>query len=143
VRAAALLAIALLAGVAVAAQEGQPAQPGQQARPMTPQAFRAWVEGWTLHFAWQGRPYGTEAFGEDGETLWQFVGDECVRGRWQAEGAQICFSYEDGAGPLCWRFLEDGEGVLARLLGDGPDAGMELRVTRRDRSPLLCGGPSV
>ena len=38
--------------------------------------------------------------------------------------------------------LRDDQGMLARLL-DGENAGLELRVTRRDRVPLLCGEPGI
>ena len=41
---------------------------------------------------------------------------------------------------FCWRMLRDEEGMIARLL-DGPDAGLEIRITGRDKAPLLCGEP--
>ena len=42
---------------------------------------------------------------------------------------------------LCWRLIRDHEGLLVRLLGDGPDAGMELRITARDQRRPICGEP--
>jgi hypothetical protein len=115
-----------------------PAAAGE--RPVPPSEFRALAEGWTLHFEHLGAHYGSEVFRGDGRTTWQYRDGTCVDGRWEAHGAQLCFTYEDGRDErLCWRFLEDAEGYLARLLGDGPDAGLELRLSRRDREPLLCG----
>ena len=38
--------------------------------------------------------------------------------------------------------LRDDDGLLARLLG-GENAGLELRVTGRDKQPLLCGDPGT
>lgn len=109
---------------------------------VSPEEFREYAEGYTLYFERDGMPFGSEAFEADGQTRWRYTDGSCVRGVWRAHGAQLCFLYDaqDGSGPLCWRMLRDSEGMLARLL-DGDNAGMEIRVTRRDRAPLLCGEP--
>ena len=38
--------------------------------------------------------------------------------------------------------LRDDNGLFARLIS-GQNAGLELRVARRDRAPLLCGEPGI
>lgn len=134
----AAIAAALLGAAPAAAEE----------RPMSPAEFRSLAEGWTLHFESDGLPYGAETFHPGARTTWQDLDGSCVEGRWWAHGAQICFAYEDeaeaeGAPPICWRMLRIGDGIVARLLGDAPDAGLELRLARRDRTPLLCGDTSV
>ena len=117
------------------------AAPAAAEEPVSPAEFRDYAEGWTLHFSHEGEPFGQEKFGAGGETLWRFRDGTCMEGMWAAHGAQLCFYYGQGAEVLCWRALRDEEGLLVRLLGDGPDAGMELRVTDRDKSEPLCGGP--
>ncbi len=111
---------------------------------MSPSEFRAYVEGWTLHFERNGRPYGAETFHEGDRTVWRFHGGACTDGVWEARGAQICFTYPDGDPPICWRFLRDGTEVMARLIRPleiGPE--LEITVARRTRVPLVCGAPAV
>lgn len=109
---------------------------------VSPEEFRDFAEGYTLHFQRDGQPFGSEKFESDGRVRWRFNDGSCVRGVWRAHGAQLCFLYEmpGGEGPLCWRMLRDEEGIFARLL-DGENAGMEIRLARRDKAPLLCGEP--
>lgn len=109
---------------------------------VSPEEFRSYAEGWTLYFERDGLPFGSETFEPGGKTRWRFPDGSCVRGVWRPHGAQLCFLYdmEGSTGPLCWRVFRDGEDLVATLL-DGAEAGMEIRVTRRDRVPLLCGGP--
>lgn len=109
--------------------------------PVSPSEFRDYAEGWTLHFEMDGEPFGTEVFEPGGHTLWRFRDGSCTPGVWRPHGAQVCFFYGDGSEVLCWRVLRDDEGLFVRLLGEGPDAGMELRITGRDRQKPLCGEP--
>jgi hypothetical protein len=109
--------------------------------PVSPSEFRDYAEGWTLHFEHEGEPFGEEAFAPGGHTIWRDPEGQCLEGVWKPHGAQLCFYYGQGREVLCWRALRDEEGLFVRLLGDGPDAGMELRVTGRDKARPLCGGP--
>lgn len=116
----------------------------QAAEPLSPQSFRTFAEGHTLYFSEGGTYYGAESYAPGNRSTWQFRFGDCVPGVWEARGGQICFRYADGEGDeSCWRMMRDDRGYFVRLLGDDPDAGMELRVIRRDRKPLRCGGPSV
>lgn len=128
-----LLALFLLAAPALAQQPGE--------EPVSPAEFREFAEGWTLYFERDGAPFGQEAFEPGGETLWRYPDGSCMEGVWAPHGGQLCFYYGEGSEVLCWRALRDEEGLKVRLLGDGPEAGMELRVTGRDREPPLCGAP--
>ena len=112
--------------------------------PIGPTEFREYAEGWTLYFERDGRAFGSESFEPGGKTRWRYSDGSCVDGHWRAHGAQICFLYdsvqEDEV--LCWRMLRDEEGLLARLL-NGDNEGLELRITGRDKQPLLCGEPGT
>lgn len=126
------LCLALVPATAVSAAE----------EPVSPSEFREFAEGWTLHFEQDGEPFGQEAFGSGGETVWRYPDGSCIEGVWKPHGAQLCFFYYgQGSEVLCWRALRDEKGLLVRLLGEGPDAGMELRVTGRDKAPPICGDP--
>jgi hypothetical protein len=109
--------------------------------PVSPSEFRDFAEGYTLYFEQDGEPFGAEAFEPGGETLWRDVNGNCLHGVWKAHGAQLCFYYGVEDEVLCWRVLRDEGGLLVRLLGDGPDAGLELRITGRDKRAPVCGEP--
>jgi hypothetical protein len=125
------LALALLATAAAA----QPA--------MTPQAFEAASTGRTLHFTWLGQPFGAEQYFEGRRVLWRFADGRCQRGHWWDAGDRICFSYEDGDGPQCWRFLPRASGFAAALVEDGAETGFVLDLAGSDTAPLDCPGPYV
>ncbi|MEM7236962.1 MAG: hypothetical protein AAF501_03935 [Pseudomonadota bacterium] len=111
---------------------------------LSPDEFRDYAEGYTLYFEQDGSPFGTESFEEGGATTWRYGDGSCVNGAWRPHGGQICFFYGDDQGVLCWRMYRDGDDLLARLLDGGEEAGgLELRITRRDRKPLLCGEPGT
>ena len=109
--------------------------------PVSPSEFRDYAEGHTLYFDRDGEHFGSETFKPGGQTTWRYKDGTCSEGAWRPHGAQICFFYGPGTEVLCWRLLRDDEGLLVRLLGDSPDAGMELRVTARDKRRPICGEP--
>lgn len=113
-------------------------------KPIGPSEFRDYAEGWTLYFERDGQSFGSESFEPGGKTRWRYADGSCVEGNWRPHGAQICFLYESELEDevLCWRMLRDGEGLLARLL-NGENQGLELRITGRDKRPLLCGEPGT
>ncbi|MGF1503513.1 MAG: hypothetical protein ACFBSD_17055 [Paracoccaceae bacterium] len=140
----ALFGAALGLAMAVAAT-GTATDPVADVTPVSPSEFEAYVEGYTVYFERDGAPFGAEEFREDRGTTWRFSDGTCAEGVWRPHGAQICFFYGQETEVLCWRMLRDEQGLFARLLGEGPDAGLELRITGRDREPLLCGetGPDI
>lgn len=133
--------VLIVAAVLASAAGTSPANAAEEV-PITPKEFTEYSEGWTLYFERDGRPFGSETFEPDGKTRWRYSDGSCVDGYWRAHGAQICFLYnsqqEDEI--LCWRMLRDDEGLIARLL-NGSNEGLELRITGRDKEPLLCGDP--
>ena len=108
--------------------------------PVSPSEFRDYAEGYTLYFERDGKPFGAEEFHEGGGTKWRYQDGSCIEGAWRPHGAQLCFYYGMETEVLCWRLLRDDKGLYARLL-QGQDPGLELRITGRDRRPLLCGDP--
>jgi len=114
--------------------------------PIGPGEFRDYAEGWTLHFERDGEFFGSEMFKPGGETRWRYRNGSCTDGVWRAHGAQICFLYDHDDEieneVLCWRMLRDAEGMLALLL-NGESKGLRLRITGRDKHPLLCGAPGL
>ena len=115
--------------------------PALAEKPLSPSEFRDYAEGHTLYFDLDGEPFGSEAFEPGGQTLWRYKDGSCAEGVWRPHGGQVCFYYGDGTDVLCWRLLRDEQGLLVRLLGDGSDAGMELRITARDQRQPICGEP--
>lgn len=113
-------------------------------QPISPSEFRDYAEGWTLYFERDGEFFGSETFEPGGAVRWRYRDGTCVEGAWRAHGAQICFLYDSDieSEVLCWRMLRDAEGLFARLL-NGRAEGLELRVTGRDKRPLLCGAPGT
>lgn len=108
---------------------------------MLPEAFDAFSRGRTLHFTYQGQPFGSEQFFSDRRTLWQFDNGPCAAGLWHAEGDSICFSYDGGATTQCWMFVETDTGPRAELIsGETPFA---LDFSHADTRPLACPGPRV
>jgi hypothetical protein len=115
--------------------------PALAEQPVSPSEFRDYAEGHTLYFDLDGEPFGSEAFEPGGRTLWRYKDGSCTEGVWRAHGGQVCFYYGDGTDVLCWRLIRDEQGLLVRLLGDGSDSGMELRITARDQRQPICGEP--
>lgn len=127
-----LLALCLTALPLVAAPADEPVSPSQ---------FRDYAQGWTLHFSRHGEPFGQETFKPGRHTVWRNPDGSCMNGVWRPYGARLCFYYGEGDQVSCWRALRDDKGLYVKLLGDGPDAGLELRVTGRDKARPLCGAP--
>lgn len=114
--------------------------------PVSPSEFRAFSEGYTLYFDREGEAFGSESFASDGNVVWRYNDGSCVKGAWRPHGAQLCFLYEGQAANgevLCWRMLRTGKGDLIARLLQGENAGLELKITGRDKKPLLCGDPGT
>lgn len=107
-----------------------------------PADFRDYAEGFTVYFEHEGAPFGAERFEPGGAVTWEAGDGTCADGVWRPHGAQVCFYY--GTGPVqCWRVFRDDAGMFARLLTEGENQGMELRITRRDTRPLACSGAAL
>ncbi len=132
-KSAAALLVAIAASAATAADR------------MAPESFRDYSEGSTLIFAEEGVEdmfYGAEQYLSDGEVIWQDASGRCVRGSWEARGADLCFTYsDDPLLTLCWGFWHDEAGFYAKLVGSPQDD--RLRVVARTDQPLQCKGPEA
>lgn len=117
------------------------ALPAFAEEPVSPAEFRAYAEGWTLEFEHDGEPFGQERFEPGGDTIWRYPDGSCMEGVWRPHGGQLCFYYGTGTEVLCWRALRDEAGLYVRLLGEARDAGLELRITGRNKARPLCGEP--
>ncbi|WP_093254756.1 hypothetical protein [Rubrimonas cliftonensis] len=99
---------------------------------MSPEEFRAFSEGWTLHFEENGRAFGAESYFERGEVLWKPAGGACVRGVWAPRNGGVCFLYANAFS--CWRIWDTPGGVEAEPL----EGGASVAVVRRDSSVIDC-----
>jgi hypothetical protein len=110
--------------------------------PVSPEEFRDYAEGYTLYFERDGEPWGAESFEPGGAVRWRYPSGVCVDGVWRAYGERACFYYGPGSEVLCWRLKREGDRLVGTLQ-DGPEAGMSLTITGRDRRPLICGGEGL
>lgn len=123
------------------------ASPALAQEPVTAAEFEALVAGRTLTYGAAGQPpYGIEHYYPGRRVAWAWLdSDECMEGRWYAEGPAespaICFVYEDGLEPQCWRFFLEGEGLRAEFLNDGGSTILYELV--EDDGGLVCGGVGV
>ena len=107
--------------------------------PMTAAEFEDWSTGKTLDYYIDGQLWGSEQHLDGRATLDADVDGPCIKGRWSPRGDDICFAYHISPGPHCWRFLRDGNTVLAENLDD---PGSRYVVQGTD-APLPCAGPDV
>lgn len=102
--------------------------------------FAARVTGRTI--AWSsadGRLHGLEQYLPGGEVVWRFPDGPCMAGRWQGEGAHVCFTYDTLPGTQCWRFSEEAAGLTA--LAEGAPEEDRLIASGESRAPLACPQP--
>ena len=109
---------------------------------MTGAEFEAYVTGKTLFFAADGQRYGVEEYLPNRRVRWSFLDGQCKEGTWYAQGAQICFVYEDNPDPQCWQFFE-GTGGLTAKFGDEPDGTVLYEIDPAAGEEMLCLGPEV
>lgn len=107
---------------------------------VTPEAFEAYAEGYTLYFTEAGERFGEETYLEQRQTLWRNRVGHCQEGYWYDDAGAICFVYPPDEAPVCWAVLRDAKGLYAKLLfEDGVILdGLEIRIAGRDREPLPC-----
>lgn len=117
------------------------------AAPLEPASFEAMAEGRTLRFATpDGIAFGAEQYFPGRRSLWQYPDGSCAEGHWWPEGANVCFSYGEGAERECWSFESGSAGIAARLVEGSEGAPVRqlvVRLSGLDRRPLDCPGPDV
>lgn len=108
---------------------------------MTAEEFDHYATGKTLTYAQDGVIFGTEQYLPGRRVRWAFTGDQCQIGHWYPMGELICFEYEAGDAPQCWKFWKGETGLMAQFEGD--PAGTALSEVRQTDGPLSCTGPDV
>jgi len=108
---------------------------------MTGADFKAYAEGYTLHFEdLSGRYFGSEQYFPDGKTLWRPRNGECERGVWAEDRGRICFLYVVGL--ACWKlYVEDGGISAFSANGDNgeiDETPTQLRLRDRNQIPVTC-----
>ncbi|RYH96990.1 MAG: hypothetical protein EON48_18545 [Acetobacteraceae bacterium] len=102
---------------------------------MSPAEFEAWSTGKTLDYTVDGSLWGSEMHQPGRQTLDADVGGICRSGHWYPQGDAICFVYDLSPGPYCWRFLKDGDKVVAEYTGE--PVGGQIIVTLSE-APVPC-----
>lgn len=125
------LALTLLLSLTLAAPLA-----AQERTPLGAEEFQNRVEGRTLTYESQGQPYGKERYGRDRQVTWSFLDGRCLNGTWYPNAGAICFAYEDGTGPECWRFYDEGGRLSAEFIND--PATPQLYQTDESTAPLSC-----
>lgn len=112
-----------------------------ESKPLSPEAFEAYVTGKTFIYGFEGQPYGGEDYLENRRVRWSFLDGHCKEGRWYAEGGDICFIYEDDPAPQCWSFFFEGDTLVAKF--ENNNEYRELYHTGEADEPLMCLGPQI
>lgn len=109
------------------------------------QEFDSYTQGRTIHFDWNGAPYGAERYLPGQRVIWSFLDGRCVEGEWygqnSANGPEICFIYEGRDVAQCWTYQITGEGLSVSIDRDGPPLTLTERSSPQEE--MLCLGPEV
>lgn len=104
--------------------------------------FGALVTGRTISWGDAGQLFGQEQYMPGGRVRWLIPDGSCKLGHWWEEApGLICFGYEDGGTPACWRFFEGGGGLQAQAAGDA--RGYRWSEIGNSDRPLACNGPLI
>jgi hypothetical protein len=109
--------------------------------PLSGAAFEAYVTNKTITYDYGAGLLGTEQYLPGRKVRWAFEDESCMIGSWYEDGSNICFQYEDGSGPQCWRFERSGAGLRAQFVSE--PGGMVITELESSNKPLACSGPEV
>ncbi len=102
---------------------------------MSSAEFESWSTGKTLEYYIDGSLWGSEMHLDNRATIDADAGGACRSGHWYPAGDDICFVYDSSPGPYCWRFLRDGDQVIAEYVVDALSE--SISVTLSD-APIPC-----
>lgn len=115
---------------------------GAAAQVLDGAAFDAFSRGTTLYFQEHGQFYGAEQYFSDHRTVWRSNDGRCVNGKWSVVKQDICFAYDNGDGPYCWRMEQTESGLTATSRNDpAKTPPVVLELSGQDHVPILCTGP--
>lgn len=120
---------------------GLNALPATAETPMSGAAFEAYVTNKTITWDYGAGILGMEQYLPGRQVRWAFEDDQCMTGHWFEDGTNICFQYEDGGGPQCWRFSLDGQALRAQFVN--VEGGTVINEIDSSAKPLACSGPDV
>ncbi len=109
--------------------------------PMSAKDFEAYVTNKTITYDYGAGLLGVEQYLPGRRVRWAFEDDKCMIGSWYEDSGNICFVYEDGTGPQCWRFERDGAGLRAQFMNE--PGGTVINEIDSSAEPLGCSGPEV
>lgn len=110
--------------------------------PLDGAEFGARVTGRTISWGDGGDLYGQEQYLPGGRVKWLVPDGSCKLGHWWQEApGLICFGYDDGGPPACWRFFSGPQGLKAQS-ADDPSGFLWSEIGNTDQ-PLACSGPMV
>lgn len=132
----------LLRALILAAMLG-PGSAGSAQTAISPAEFEALATGRTLWFRDESGAFGAEQYLSGRRSLWRYGDGSCIAGVWWDEDERVCFRYEGGGEPQCWRFVRDGDEIVATFVGPDGAEGAALRLDRIEADPLPCAGPKV
>lgn len=104
--------------------------------------FDSYTQGRTIHFDWEGQPYGAERYLPGQRVIWSFLDGRCIEGEWYMQAGDICFIYEDRPDAQCWSYQIDGTGLSVTIERDAGPA-LTLTEQKRPRDEMVCLGPEV
>ncbi len=96
--------------------------------------FGALVTGQTVtYLAQDGITIGIEAYHPNGRVTWLVGEGRCQKGRWFAQGPQICFEYQDQDATHCTDISHDTGTVTIQHAG-----GVTWTSTQINTRPINC-----
>jgi hypothetical protein len=120
---------------------GLTALPATADVPLSAVEFEAYVTNRTITWDYGTGVLGVEQYLPGRQVRWAFENERCMTGRWYEDGGNICFVYDDGGGPQCWRFARDGKRLRAQFVN--VDGGSVITEIDSSPKPLACSGPEV
>lgn len=112
---------------------------------LTPEQFERDAAGKTLYFRDSNLDYSAEQYFPDRRVVLLHMGGQCMHGRWEPVGDQMCFLYEEDPGRWhCWHYIETPTGErLHRFVDEADEAPFELTIIKENAEPLQCPGPAI
>jgi hypothetical protein len=115
--------------------------PAMAELPLTAAEFEAYVTNKTITWDYGAGVLGAEQYLPGRQVRWAFQDEQCMMGTWFEDSGNICFVYEDGTGPQCWRFERGSAGLRAQFIAEG--GGTVITEIGSSPEPLACSGPEV
>jgi hypothetical protein len=118
------------------------ATPAMAQDPIGAARFDALVTGRTIAWGNDGQLFGEEQYLPGRRVKWRVPNGDCQLGSWWEESpGLICFGYDTGGAPACWRFYEQ-RGELQAQSAEDATGFLWSEISNSDK-PLACAGPMI